>query len=152
VTKQETVELVIGVLFLVVVVGGLLWVLPKMVRVSTWDVAPLTFVSGTEYNIGEAGQVIVEARYANGTSALQGCEMTIWYPNKGVYVVENATFGPNGNQYIEFTVPNVTGVFEYQAICTLEGNRTGVLSKSFHVSEFQNDTSTKLNRVRAVVK
>jgi hypothetical protein len=111
----------------------------------------LQFVSGTEYNIGEEGQVIVEARFGNGTSALQGCEMSIWYPDKTVFIIENATAGANGNEYVVFTVPNVTGVYEYQADCTLTTNKRGIVSKSFHVSSFQNDTSVKLNRVQAVI-
>ena len=87
---------------------------------------------------------------SNGTST--ACNITVWYPDKSVFInATNSTAAPSENQYIDFTVPNSTGIYEYQAVCTLAGNKTGVISKSFHVSEFQNDTSTKLNRIRAVM-
>jgi uncharacterized protein YfaS (alpha-2-macroglobulin family) len=118
---------------------------------DVWDIPALQFVSGTEYNIGEQGQVITEARYLNGTSALQNCTFAIWYPAKTLFADGNGTLSTSGNQYLAFIVPNATGVYEYQAQCTYDNGRFGVISKSFHVSEFQNDTSTKLNRVRAVM-
>lgn len=114
------------------------------------DVPMMSFVSGTEYNIGEAGQVIVEARFANGTSALSAsCLMSIWYPDKSLFLLGNGTTGVNGNQYVQFTVPNMTGVYEYQAICPMVTGRNGTVSKSFHVSEFQNLTTERLNRIKA---
>jgi len=118
---------------------------------DTWDIPILQFVSGTEYNVGEVGQVITEARYLNGTSALQNCSFTIWYPDKTLFMTDLGVNSTSGNQYINFTTPNATGVYEYQAQCNLDNGRFGVLSKSFHVSEFQNDTSVKLNRVKAVI-
>lgn len=118
---------------------------------ETWDIPVLQFVSGTEYNVGEQGQVITEARYLNGTSALQNCTFAIWYPDKVLFMTGIGANSTSGNQYINFTTPNATGVYEYQAQCTFDNGRFGVLSKSFHVSEFQNDTSTKLNRVKAVI-
>jgi hypothetical protein len=133
-----------GVLVLVIVIA----VLFPMKAVKIQDVGPtLVFVSGTEYNIGEAGQVIVEARYKNGSSALVGlCLMTIWYPDKSLFLTQNALVESNGNQYVNFTVPNMTGVYEYQSNCSI-----GVVSKSFHVSEFQNETTEKLlRRIKAV--
>jgi len=116
------------------------------------DVPVMQFVSGTEYNIGEAGQVIVEARFSNGTSALLlPCNFSVLYPDKSVFLVQNGTNGPNGNQYVMFIVPNVTGVYEYQADCLLVMGKNSVVSKSFHVSEFQNETSTTLHRIKAVI-
>jgi len=110
----------------------------------------MSFVSGTEYNIGEAGQVIVEARFSNGTSALSAsCLMSIWYPDKSLFLLGNGTTGSNGNQYVQFTVPNMTGVYEYQAICPMVTGKNGTVSKSFHVSEFQNATTARLNRIKA---
>ena len=92
--------------------------------------------------------------YSDITTVLEPgkCRISIWYPNKTIFV--NATLAdlaPSGNQYIDFTVPNATGVYEYQAECLLRGNKTGIISKSFHVSEFQNDTYAKLNRIKAVM-
>jgi len=116
------------------------------------DIPVMQFVSGTEYNVGEAGQVIIEARFENGSSALlYPCVFSIVYPNKLTFLVQNGTTGSNGNQYVMFTVPNVTGVYEYQANCTLVTGNQGVISKSFHVSEFQNATNVLLHRVNAEI-
>lgn len=147
---RVTVGVVSLVVVCILVLGFVVW-LARTSSPPVWDVPVLQFVSGTEYNVGEAGQVIVEARYANGSSALDSCVMSIWYPDKSLFLSENATNGPNGNQYVSFTVPNSTGVYEYQAQCVLLGNVSGVVSKSFHVSEFQNETSSQLRRPKAWV-
>ena len=57
----------------------------------------------------------------------------------------------DGNQYVNFTIPNVTGVYEYQASCLLTNGFFGTVSKSFHVSEFQNETLSKLRHIKAVM-
>lgn len=111
----------------------------------------LGFVSGTEYNIGESGQVIVEVRDQQGSSVATNCTVSVWYPDKTLFLSQQGQSSVTGNPYINFTVPAVTGVYEYQANCTLSGNRYAVASKSFHVSEFQNETLTKLRRIRAEV-
>jgi hypothetical protein len=151
---SESIKVVGIVVLMVVTILGLGFAIDKLAGpVNTWDFGPqLQFVSGTEYNIGEQGQVIAEARYANGTSALVNCSFSIWYPDKLPFIIsELGNLSVSGASYVGFTVPNSTGVYEYQAQCDMEGAKTGVISKSFHVSEFQNDTSTKLNRVRAVM-
>jgi len=137
---------------LLVIVGALAFVVLFAKPGEKWPFPVVQFVSGTEYNIGEAGQVIVEARFVNGSSAFVGsCLLSVWYPDKSLFVSQNGTTGSNGNQYIEFTVPDVTGVYEYQADCPLVTG-DGVVSKSFHVSEFQNETTVKLlRRIKAVV-
>jgi hypothetical protein len=84
--------------------------------------------------------------------AAGGCDFTIWYPDKTVFLSERGNLSAGGGEYVKFTVPNVTGVYEYQAQCELQTGGLGVVSKSFHVSEFQNDTSVKLNRVKAVIE
>jgi len=112
----------------------------------------LQFVSGTEYSVGEAGQVIVEARFSNGSSAIVSpCNMSIWYANKTLYLVNDSSTSTSGNEFIDFTVPNATGVYEYQASCAFVTGGSSIVSKSFHVSEFQNQTATRLGRVRAVL-
>jgi hypothetical protein len=150
---EKAIAIVVGigtVMVIVCFVVGIWWYVNQTWRPS-FEVPVMSFVSGTEYNIGEAGQVIVEARFANGTSALSGtCGMAIWYPDKLVFMMQNGTTGPNGNQYVNFTIPNKTGVYEYQAVCPLVTNINGTISKSFHVSEFQNFTTERLNRIRAV--
>jgi hypothetical protein len=112
----------------------------------------LGFVSGTEYNIGEAGQVIVEARFNNGSSGIAPpCEIKIWYPSKFLWIQENTTTSASDNEFINFTTPNVTGIYEYQAMCPMVVGPAKTISKSFHVSSFQNETSQRLNRMRAVM-
>jgi hypothetical protein len=122
--------------FTVVLVGGLMWWHERYSFVPSFEeFEPVVgFVSGTEYVPGQDGQVIVEARYANGTSALDVCSMTVWYPDKSVFFVANGTIGANGNEYVNFIVPDIDGVYEYQAICILQGGKIGTASKSFHVS------------------
>lgn len=138
------------VMVIVCLVAGIWWYVGHTWRPS-FDVPTMQFVSGTEYNIGEAAQVIVEARFANGTAAFSGaCSFSVWYPNKTIFMVQNGTTGSNGNQYVSFVVPNQTGVYEYQAVCPLVTSINGTISKSFHVSEFQNFTTERLNRIRAV--
>jgi len=150
---EEASAMIVGigtVVVIVCLVTGIWWYVGQTWRPS-FDVPTMQFVSGTEYNIGEAGQVIVEARFANGTAAFaSACSFSVWYPDKSVFMVQNGTTGPNGNQYVAFTIPNMTGVYEYQASCPLVTGKTGVISKSFHVSEFQNMTTERLNRIRAV--
>ena len=151
---MENASAIMGVAGIIVVtvclMGGIWWYASQTWRPS-FDVPVMQFVSGTEYNIGEAAQVIVEARFANGTAAFSGaCDFSVWYPDKTLFMTQSGATGPNGNQYVNFTVPNQTGVFEYQAVCPLVTNINGTISKSFHVSEFQNMTTERLNRIRAV--
>jgi uncharacterized protein YfaS (alpha-2-macroglobulin family) len=108
----------------------------------------MQFVSGTEYNIGDAGQVIVEIRDVNSNTLNANCSMLVWYPDKSVFLQQGAVLSATGNYFINFTVPNVTGIFEYQANCT-RNEKSYVTSKSFHVSEFQNATTARLNRIKA---
>jgi hypothetical protein len=107
------------------------------------------FVSGTEYNVDEEGQVIVEIRDKDGVAVQTNCTVNVWYPNKTLWISQVASVSDTGNSWINFTTPYLTGVYEYQANCTAKG-KVMVMSKSFHVSTFQNDTLTKLNRIKAV--
>lgn len=94
----------------------------------------LSFVSGTEYKYGDAGQVIVEARDKNGSAVQTNCTVDVWYPDKMVFIANVSTnTSASGNSFIDFIVPNVKGVYEYQANCTVH-NKQMVVSKSFHVS------------------
>jgi hypothetical protein len=95
----------------------------------------MTFVSGTEYRPGQEGQVIVEIRDKAGLSVQSNCTASVWYPDKTVFIdVENMSIVASGNSFINFTVPGIEGVYEYQANCTAKG-KTAVLSKSFHVTK-----------------
>lgn len=64
------------------------------------------------------------------------CEATVWYPNKTRMVDSQVmTYqGDSQNAYVEFTVPRIEGVYEYQSTCTVNGIDKSV-SKSFHVTK-----------------
>ena len=95
----------------------------------------LSFVSGTEYSFGDAGQVIVEVRDRNSVPVASVCYVSIWYPDKSLFmdsVLANSSV--TGNYYVAFIVPQVRGVYEYQANCTVNA-QSRIVSKSFHVSQ-----------------
>ena len=163
------------------ILGGVILLGVFLVRAPAVEgVESFSFVSGTEYNVGEAGQIVVEARYPSGLSAFNispmdlnmsvylsfgnesvvfsnvtgfpsACRIKAWYPDKSLFLEVLANESSSGNQFTSFVVPNVTGVYEYQAICNLNGMRLGVISKSFHVSEFQNESSSLFRRPRAEI-
>lgn len=64
------------------------------------------------------------------------CNASVWYPDKTVFIANQTMFPSdlNGNAYIQFTVPNIEGVYEYQSTCQFR-NRTKVASHSFHVTK-----------------
>ena len=73
----------------------------------------------------------------NGTVAIPAaqCLASVWFPDKTLFVTNQtmALSDSNGNAYIDFTVPDIDGVYEYQAVCQI-GNRTLIASHSFHVT------------------
>lgn len=98
--------------------------------------AGLSIVSKTEYVPLDEGQVISEFRNLLTRQPINAtCYASILYPNKTAFITDqNMQFqsGP-GTHYINFSVPNVEGVYEYQARCEYNGiNYT--TSKAFHVS------------------
>jgi hypothetical protein len=131
---QDTKHLVIGVFIVAAIAFGVVVLLLKMLGSEDpeWSIG---FVSGTEYRWGETGQIIVEVRDRNGNPVQSGCNASIYYPNKTAYISNYSmvSSGASGNSYMSFTVPNVTGIFEYQAKCVAMG-RLQVASKSFHVN------------------
>lgn len=146
---EDRTKLAVVMAVLLVAIGALSFFMMHPEKAT--DHPDLSFVSGTEYNIGEAGQVIVEARFANGSSALAACQLLAWYPDKSLFFNMSGAVSISGAEYVDFVVPNKTGVYEYQAQCSYLGGGSNVVGKSFHVSEFQNDTFTKLNRIKAVM-
>jgi len=107
---------------------------------ESWEVS---FVSGTEYFPNQEGQVIVEARLSNGTSVIYdtggnitNCVANIWYPDKSSYIATGPMIlhSNSENAFIEFIVPAEAGVYEYQAICSVDGESKRI-SKSFHVTK-----------------
>jgi hypothetical protein len=142
----------VGMAFMAVgSIVAVIWLASSAVKEGIETPAPtIQFVSGTEYNLREQGQVIVEIRDIVGDPVQSNCTISVWYPDKSSFILNQPTnLSSSGNSYIEFQVPNVTGVYEYQANCTAMGRRM-VISKSFHASEFQNETWTTLHRIKAV--
>ena len=133
---------VVGVFVLAVVVIGFV-AYSMFNKAGSLEEPVLQFVSGTEYVSGELGQVIVEARFLNGSSALGSCTLLSWYPDKSLFFSVGGNLSVSGNVYTEFVVANVTGVYEYQAQCTYTNGKNGTISKSFHVSAFQNNVTAR---------
>jgi hypothetical protein len=73
----------------------------------------------------------------NGTAIIPGvpCNASVWYPDKSLFIDrERMLLGTNGNGFIDFVVPSIDGVYEYQSICAVN-NKNYVASKSFHVTK-----------------
>ena len=145
-TLRDGLYIVLGMCVMMVIVLGGVWAYNKMTwRPSfdpydggngTKDGVSMAFVSGTEYVPEQAGQVIVEVRrQRTGESLANACNISVWYPDKTQFLSPSAaTFDAGtGNAYVNFTVPSVEGIYEYQAKCAV-ANETLVASKSFHVS------------------
>lgn len=66
---------------------------------------------------------------------MSNCLIDIWYPNKTMFYEGYAIVGSDSeNGYVNFTVPSIDGVYEYQARCYVDGKEY-VSSKSFHVTK-----------------
>jgi len=116
--------------------------------------AKLTFISGTEYQQGENGQTIVRITNAWGVPiTADSCNVTIWYPNKTIFVNNQAMTqgGSAGSWYYTFTTPfTQTGVYEEYVSCQVTlpaGVRTLGAGSSFHVSQ----TLTMLNETSSAI-
>lgn len=73
----------------------------------------------------------------NGTAIIPGvpCNASVWYPDKSLFIDrERMLLGTNGNGFIDFVVPNIDGVYEYQSSCEV-GTKNLIASKSFHVTK-----------------
>jgi hypothetical protein len=110
--------------------------------------ANVNFISGTEYQQGEIGQVIVRATDAWGNPiTADWCNTTIYNPDKTVLVNNTAMTqgGSPGSWYYGFTTPfTQIGVYEEYVKCQVTlpaGVRTLGAGSSFHVSQ----TLTMLN-------
>jgi len=115
--------------------------------------AKIEFISGTEYQQGEIGQVIVRVTNAWGVPVnADWCNVTIYSPNKSIFVDNQAMTqgGAPGSWYYTFTTPfTQIGVYEEYVICqaTLPaGTRILGAGSSFHVSQ----TLTMLNETASV--
>lgn len=110
-----------------------------VVYATTSASSRLVFISGTEYTTGEGGQTIVRVTTAAGIPlSANGCNVTIWYPNKTIWVDTQAMTqgGTAGSWYYTWTAENVTGSYEEYAVCTVgAANKEVGAGSSFHVSE-----------------
>ena len=102
----------------------------------------LVFVSGTEYQQGSPGQIIVKVQNAYGNPInASWCNVTIYYPDKSVFVNDTPMIqgGAPGSWYYAFTTPYTQiGVYEAYVQCSVPmpwGNQILDSSKAFHVGE-----------------
>jgi len=113
----------------------------------------ISFVSGTEYQIGERGSTIISVTdvFGNPVSA-DWCNVTIYYPDKTVFVDNQPMTqgGASGSWYYEFTVPNQLGNYEQYVVCqvtTITGKRQISARKAFHAQQtltLVNETSSAI--------
>lgn len=118
------------------------------------DGTNLKFISGTEYQVGESGQVIVRVvdAYGNGVTATW-CNVTIYNPSK-VAIETNQPMvsgGATGSWYYNFTTASDIGVYEEQVYCKVTSpNKVIGAGSSFHVQQtltMLNETSSAQVRV-----
>ena len=66
-----------------------------------------------------------------------GCNVTIYYPNKTIWVNDVAMTqgGTSGSWYYTWTAPAITGSYEEYAQCGISPNKIVGAGSSFHVSE-----------------
>jgi len=102
----------------------------------------LVFVSGTEYQQGTAGQIIVKVQNIFGRPInATWCNVSIYYPDKTLFVNNQPmTYGgAPGSWYYAFTTPfTQIGVYEAYVQCLVPlpgGARILGASKAFHVSQ-----------------
>lgn len=106
--------------------------------------ASIVYVTGTEYQHGERGSVIIRVTDAWGNGVpTDWCKITIYYPNGSVFV-NNADMiqrdNPPSTFVYEFTTTfDVIGNYHSFVTCQarLPGNRPIILyaDKAFHVSQ-----------------
>ena len=95
---------------------------PKIVTTVTEkspNDAYLDVISHTEYYANESGQVIVRISDYLGNPLNATCNATIIYPDKSVWLLDQAMSSSSiaGNYYLTVTIPNVLGVYEYSFDC-----------------------------------
>ena len=98
------------------------------------DELTVNMVSGTEYQPGQMGKIIVELRNRNSVALSANCTATVLYPN-GTTWISAVPMGQTslGTYFHNFTISNVTGVYEYSTDCQ-RGSKNYIVGKAFHVS------------------
>jgi len=78
-------------------------------------------------------QIIVAVTDWTGKQLDANCTVTVFYPNKTLMNHYTMAKSPTGNHYIQFTAPNVTGIYEFNVTCILP-NRVLKKYGTFQVS------------------
>ena len=128
-TKKEWIAFSILVLM---ILGG---ITVYFVRAEEQDISS-EIVSQTEYIPGDEGQVIGELKYVlTGATVPATCYASVYYPNKTIVFYEQTmTNNAFGTHFLNFTVPSIEGVYEYQTKCDVGAALNITRSKAFHVS------------------
>jgi len=109
----------------------------------TTEAVSITFISGTEYQQGEVGQVIIRTLNGFGLPITANqCNITIGYPNGSVWINNQPMTQSGitaGTWRYQFTTPfTAYGVYEEYVVCkipTARGVVTRGAGSSFHVSQ-----------------
>ena len=118
-----------------------------------YNYAAVSFVSGTEYQMGEQGSTIISVTNAFGDPVtVDWCNETIYYPNGTVWVSNQpmTQTGSAGSYYYYFTTPSVLGNYQQYIECQvhlISGTRIIKARKAFHVSQAEtlaNETASAI--------
>ena len=136
--RKEWLTVSVQMVVLVVAVLGIGFMVQEYTRrlYSGNGLDQMSFVSGTEYVPGQEGQLAVMITNVTGDMvAMQYiCNYTILFPDKVVFMQGDFLMNTSvGTWYVNFTVPQTEGVYEYESGCVKDGMRVAA-AKSFHVS------------------
>jgi hypothetical protein len=102
----------------------------------------IKFIGGTEYNSGETGISSIQFIISNNPVEDGNCNITIYYPNGSVFILDgNATYlnGSDGIYSYNFTVPSAIGVYREEFVCRRGSGTRHYASGSFHNSDWANN-------------
>jgi len=102
----------------------------------------IKFVGGTEYNTGEIGISSVQFIISNNPVEDGNCNITIYYPNGSIFVLDgNASYlsGSDGIYSYNFTVPSTIGVYREEFVCRRGSGARHYTSGSFHNANWANN-------------
>jgi hypothetical protein len=102
----------------------------------------IRFIGGTEYNSGATGISSVQFIISNNPVEDGNCNITIYYPNGTVFILNgNASYlnGSDGIYSYNFTVPSTVGVYREEFVCRRGSGTRHYASGSFHNSDWANN-------------
>jgi len=145
-TKKEWVAF--GVVLITVIIGCTIF----FVRAEENQGISSEIVSQTEYVPGDEGQVIGEVRYVlTGATVPATCYASVYYPNKTIVFYEQTmTNNAFGTHFLNFTIPSIEGVYEYQTKCDVGAALNITRSKAFHVSSGFREIKEEINATRRI--